>query len=39
MGTKMTTEEVEDLMKTVDTAGDGFLYLADVADVLCPPKK
>ena len=31
MGSKMTTEQVEDLMKEVDTAGDGFIYIDDLS--------
>ena len=39
MGTKMTAEEIEDLMKEVDTRGDGFIYIDEMAARLCPPKK
>ena len=38
MGSKMTPEEIEELMKEVDTAGDGYIYLEDMAERLCPPK-
>ena len=34
----MTPEEIEELMKEVDTAGDGYIYLEDMAERLCPPK-
>ena len=39
LGTKMTLEEIEDMIKEVDTKGDGFIYLEDMAQRLCPPKK
>ena len=39
MGTKMTNEEIEDLMKEVDTRGDGMIYIDEMAARLCPPKK
>ena len=38
MGSKMTAEEIEELMKEVDTAGDGYIYLEEMAEHLCPPK-
>ena len=38
MGSKMTAEEIEDLIKVVDTRGDGFIYLDEMAECLCPPK-
>ena len=38
MGSKMPPEEIEELMKEVDTAGDGYIYLEDMAERLCPPK-
>ena len=38
-GAKMTPEEIEDLMKEVDTRGDGFIYIDEMAARLCPPKK
>ena len=31
MGTKMTAEEIEELMKEVDTRGDGFIYIDEMA--------
>ena len=31
MGSKMTIEQVEDLMKEVDTAGDGYIYIEDLS--------
>ena len=39
LGSKMTNEEIEDLMKEVDTRGDGFIYIDEMAARLCPPKK
>ena len=39
MGSKMTTDEIEELMKEVDTRGDGFIYIDEMAARLCPPKK
>ena len=39
MGSKMTNEEIEDLMKEIDTRGDGFIYIDEMAARLCPPKK
>ena len=39
MGSKMTSEEIEELMKEVDTRGDGFIYIDEMAAQLCPPKK
>ena len=31
MGSKMTNEEIEDLMKEVDTHGDGYIYIDEMA--------
>ena len=31
MGSKMDAEEIEAFMKEIDTAGDGFIYIADMA--------
>ena len=39
MGSKMTSEEIEELMKEVDSRGDGFIYIDEMAAQLCPPKK
>ena len=39
MGTKMTNEEIEDLMKEVDVRNDGYIYIDEMAARLCPPKK
>ena len=39
MGSKMSAEEIEDLMKEIDTAGDGFIHIEEMAQRLCPPKK
>ena len=39
MGSKMTAEEIEDLIKVVDTRGDGYIYLDEMAECLCPPKE
>ena len=36
MGTKMSIEEIELFMKEVDTAGDGYIYIADMAAHMCP---
>ena len=38
MGSKMTNEEIEDLMKEVDTRGDGYIYIDEMAQRLCPAK-
>ena len=38
MGSKMTAEDIEDLIKVVDTRGDGYIYLDEMAECLCPPK-
>ena len=38
MGSKMTEEDIEELMKVVDTRGDGYIYLDEMAECLCPPK-
>ena len=38
MGSKMSQEEIEDLIKVVDTRGDGYIYLDEMAECLCPPK-
>ena len=39
MGSKMTVEEIEALMKEVDTAGDGYIYIDAMAEHLCPAKQ
>ena len=39
MGSKMTNEEIEDLMKEVDVRNDGSIYVDEMAARLCPPKK
>ena len=39
MGSKMTNEDIEEMMKAVDTRGDGFIYIDEMAQHLCPPKK
>ena len=39
MGSKMTNEQIEELMKEVDTRGDGYIYIDEMAQRLCPPKK
>ncbi len=39
MGSKMTNEEIEDLMKEVDVRNDGYIYIEEMAARLCPPKK
>ena len=38
MGSKMSAEDIEDLIKVVDTRGDGYIYLDEMAECLCPPK-
>ena len=38
LGMKMTNEQIEEFMKTIDTKGDGMIYIEDVAAILCPPK-
>ena len=39
MGSKMTDEQIEELIKEVDTQGDGYIYIDEMAQRLCPPKK
>ena len=39
MGTKMTAEEVEEMMKVADPSKDGVVDIMEFADALCPPKK
>ena len=39
MGSKMTAEEIEDLIKVVDTQGDGYIDIAEMAECLCPAKE
>ena len=39
MGTKMTAEEVEEMMKVADPSKDGVVDINEFADALCPPKK
>ena len=39
MGGKMSTEEIEALMKEIDTAGDGFIHIEAMAEHLCPKKQ
>ena len=38
MGMKMSSEEIEKLVNEVDTRGDGFIYIDEMAERLCPPK-
>ena len=38
MGQKMSSDEIEELMKEADPKGDGFVEIADFADRICPPK-
>ena len=39
MGSKMTAEELEEMMKVADPSKDGVVDIMDFADALCPPKK
>ena len=39
MGMKMTPEQIEELMKEIDVRGDGYIYVDEMAQRLCPPKK
>ena len=39
MGNKMTSEDLEELMKEADPKGDGAVDIADFADRMCPAKK
>ena len=39
LGSKMSLEEVEDLMKEADPKGEGAINIEDFAQRLCPPKK
>ena len=39
MGLKMTTDQIEELMKEIDVRGDGYIYVDEMAQRLCPPKK
>ena len=38
MGMKMSSEEIEKLVNEVDKRGDGFIYIDEMAERLCPPK-
>ena len=38
MGTKMTAEEIEEMMKVADPSKDGVVDIMEFADALCPPK-
>ena len=39
MGSKMSNEDIEVLMQEVDTRGDGYIYIDEMAQRLCPSKK
>ena len=38
MGNKMTSEEIEELMKEADPKGEGSVDIAEFAERICPPK-
>ena len=39
LGSKMTLEQVEELMAEADPKGEGAIDIEDLATRLCPPKK
>ena len=39
MGSKMTDEELAAIMSEVDTRGDGYIYIDEMSQRLCPSKK
>lgn len=39
LGSKMTLEDAEELMKMADPKGDGTVDIEELAQALCPPKK
>ena len=38
LGTKMTQEELEEMMKEADPKGEGIVDILEFADRICPPK-
>ena len=38
MGMKMSSEEIEKLVAECETRGDGYIYIDEMAERLCPPK-
>ena len=38
MGQKMSSEEIEKLIAVCETRGDGYIYIDEMAECLCPPK-
>ena len=39
MGGKMSSEDVEELVKFADPKNEGAIDIAEFADALCPPKQ
>ena len=38
MGQKTSSEEIEKLVAECETRGDGYIYIDEMAERLCPPK-
>ena len=38
LGSKMTLEDAEELMKEADPKGDGSVDIRELSERLCPPK-
>ena len=38
MGSKMSVDEFEDMLKEADPKGDGLVDINEFAERLCPPK-
>ena len=38
LGTKMSDEELEEMMKEADPKGEGIVDILEFADRICPPK-
>ena len=39
MGSKMKSDEIDEMMKLADPKGEGSVDIMEFAESLCPPKK